>query len=77
MSKVILQRDELASLILAEVRKHEGCESVDGVVVLETRNPRALSNWEIGVIVASDNPIAVKAAVTLVQERLQIKYRLG
>jgi hypothetical protein len=77
MSKIILQKDELASLILAEVRKHDGCEGVDTVVILETKSPRSVTNWEIGIVIARDNPIAVKAAVAAVQERLQMEYRLG
>ena len=77
MTKVILPKNELTSLILTEVRKHDGCEGVDAVVVLETKSPRSVTNWEIGIIVASDNPIAVKKTVALVQKRLQLKYRLG
>jgi hypothetical protein len=77
MSKIIVQKDELASLILAEVRKHDGCGGVDRIVVLETRSPRSVTNWEIGIVVASENLTAVKAALTAVQERLQMKYGLG
>lgn len=77
MSKVILQKDELASLILAEVRKHAGCEGIDRVVVLETKSPLSVSNWEVGVIVALDNPIAIKKAVNSVQKHFQLKFRLS
>jgi hypothetical protein len=45
-------------------------------VILETKNPRSITNWGIGIVVASDNAIAVKRAVTMVQKRLQTKYRL-
>jgi len=77
MSKIILQKDELTSLILTEVRKHYGCEGVDAVIVLETKNPLSVTNWEIGIVVARENPAAVKRTVTLVQQRLQMKYSLG
>ena len=77
MSKIILQKDELTALVLTEVRKHYGCEGVDAVIVLETRNPLSVTNWEIGIVVARENPTAVKRTVTLVQQRLQMKYSLG
>jgi hypothetical protein len=77
MTKAILPKDELTSLILTEVRKHYGCEGVDAVVILETRRPRSTTNWEIGIVVANENPTVVKRTIALVQKRLQTKYRLG
>jgi hypothetical protein len=77
MFKAILQKGELTSLILNEVRKHEGCEGVDAIVVLESKSPLSMANWEIGIVVASKNPTAVKNAVTSVQKQLQRKYSLG
>lgn len=76
MTKLILPKDELTSFVLAEIRKHDGCGGVDAVVVLETRSPRSISNWEIAIIAASGNPVAVQRAAAAVQRRLQMKYRL-
>ena len=77
MSKVILPKDKLTSLVLAEIRRHDGCEGVDAVVVLETRTPLAEANWEIAIIVGSSNPAAIQRASAKVQQHLHTKYQLG
>jgi hypothetical protein len=77
MTKLILQKGELTSFVLAEIRKQEGCEGVDAVVILETRSPRSIGNWEIAIVAASGNPPAVQRAAAVVQRRLRMKYRLG
>jgi hypothetical protein len=77
MSKVILPKDELTSLVLAEIRKHGGCESVDAVVILETRAHPSMANWEIAIVVGSSNPAAVQRASATVQQHLHSMYRLG
>ena len=77
MTKLILPKDELTSFVLAEIRRQEGCEGVDAVVILETRSPQSIGNWEIAIVAASGNPPAVQRAAAVVQKRLQTKYRLG
>jgi hypothetical protein len=77
MSKVILPKDKLTSLVLAEIRKHDGCASVDSVVVLETKAPLSAANWEIAIVVGSSNPAAIQRASAKVQQHLQKTYRLG
>ena len=77
MSEFILTKHELATLVLAEIRKRRGCEGVDEVVIMETINPRSVSNWEICVIVASSgDPLVVQRAGAEVQRQLQPLYRL-
>ncbi|MFO1109709.1 MAG: hypothetical protein U1E61_11040 [Bradyrhizobium sp.] len=77
MSKLIVTKTELAALVLAEIRKLDGCESVDEVVIVETLNPRSVSNWEICLIAASGGaPSAVQLAGTEVQRMLQPLYSL-
>ena len=77
MSKVILPKDELIALVLAEIRKHDGCEGVDAVVILETTTPLSAIDWEIAIVVGSSNPVAIQRALAKVQQHLQEKYRLG
>src|SRR5262249_14268108 len=76
MSKVILPKEELTALVLTEIRKCDGCDSVASVVILETRNTRAVANWEIAVVVDNGNPRAAQKAAAMVQQRLQKNYRL-
>jgi len=77
MSKVILPRDELTALVLAEIRKHNGCGAVDAVVVLENTSPRSATNWEIAIVIAGSKPAAAQRASAEVQQRMQMKYQLG
>jgi hypothetical protein len=73
----ILTKKELAALVLAEIRSHSGCEGVHDVVVVETTNPRSVSNWEICIIAAdSGDPSTVQRAGADVQRRLQPLHRL-
>jgi hypothetical protein len=76
MSKVILQKEELAALVLSEMRTYGGCDSVASVVILETTDPRAAANWEIGIVIDNGNPEAAQKAATMVQERLRKSYQL-
>ena len=76
MSKVILQKEELALLVLSEMRKYGGCDTVASVVILETTDPRAAANWEIGIVIDNGNPEAAQKAATMVQERLRKSYQL-
>ena len=77
MSKLAVTKTELAALVLAEIRKVGGCESVDEVVIVEALNPRAGSNWEICLIAASGGePSAVQHAGAAVQRLLQRLYSL-
>ena len=77
MSKVNLPKDELTSLVLAEIRKHDGCEGVDAVVLQEITSPRSPANWEISIVVTGSNPAAAQRAATEVKRNLHLKYRLG
>jgi hypothetical protein len=77
MTTLILPKSELIALILAEIRKCEGCEGVDSVAIQETRHPRSAANWEISIIAASrGDPSAVQRAAAAVQKNLQIRYQL-
>ena len=77
MTTLILPKSELIALILAGIRKCEGCEGVDSVAIQETRHPRSAANWEISIIAASrGDPSAVQRAAAAVQKNLQIRYQL-
>lgn len=74
----ILLRSELIALVLAEIRKCEGCQGVDSIAIQEIRLPRSVANWEISIIAASSgDPSAVQQAAAAVQKKLQIRYQLG
>jgi hypothetical protein len=77
MSEFILTKQELAALVLAEIRKRRDCAGVDEIVIVETINPRSVSNWEICLIAASSgDPSTVQRAGAEVQQLLQPLYRL-
>jgi len=78
MPTSILPKSELIALILAEIRKREGCEGVDSIAIQETRHPRLAANWEISIIAASSgDPAVVQRAAAAVQKHLQSRYRLS
>src|SRR5712692_4091761 len=78
MSISTLPRSELIALVLAEIRKREGCEGVDSIAIQETRHPRSVANWEISIVAASSgDPAAVQRAAATVQKNLQARYRLS
>jgi hypothetical protein len=61
----------LAKLVLAEIRKNQGCEGVEDVVIVETANPHSTSNWVICMVVAgSGDPSQVQRATAGVQRLL-------
>jgi hypothetical protein len=76
MAEVILPKPDLTSLVLAEIRKCEGCEGVDAVVILQTKRRRSVANWEIAIVVGGGNPAAAQRASAEVQKRLHPKYGL-
>ena len=76
MPKVTLPKEELTALVLTEMRKHDGCEGVASVVILETRNTLSVSNWEIAIVVDNGNPKAAQKAAVMVQQRLRENYQL-
>jgi len=77
MSLTALPKSELLTLVLAEIRKREGCEGVDAIVLQETRHPLRPANWEISIVVASSgDPALVQRAAATVQKQLQSQYRL-
>jgi|SRR5215472_1542152 len=77
MSISLLSKTELAALVLAEIRKHEGCEGVDSVAILETTRLHSLANWEICIIAASSGePSVVQRAASAVEKSLQLRYQL-
>ena len=41
---------ELQSLVLAEIRKHDGCEDVTDVSIYRVVDPRAENNWSVSVV---------------------------
>jgi hypothetical protein len=78
MSTSILSKSELIALVLAEIRKREGCEGVDSIVIQENMHPRSAANWEISIIAAnSGDPAIVQQAVVAVQKHLQLRFQLG
>jgi hypothetical protein len=78
MPTSILHRSELIALILAEIRKCEGCEGVDSVVIQENIHARSVANWEISIVVASSgDPATVQRAAAAVQQGLQARYQLS
>jgi len=77
MPTPILSKNELNEIVLSEIRKREGCEGVNAVVILETRDPRSAGNWVISIVVADNgDPAAVQRATTEVQRHLQARYQL-
>jgi BioD-like phosphotransacetylase family protein len=75
MSRIVLSKKELAKLVLAEVRKNQGCEGVAEVVIVGTANPRSASNWEICMVVASSgDPSQVQLATVAAQRLLSPVY---
>ncbi len=78
MPTSILPRSELTALVVAEIRKREGCEGVDSIAIQETRHPRSAASWEISIIAASSgDPAVVQRAAAAVQKHLQSRYRLS
>jgi hypothetical protein len=77
MPAPMLSKNELNEIVLSEIRKREGCEGVNAVVILETRDPRSAANWVISIVVAENgDPAAVQQATAYVQRHLQARYRL-
>jgi hypothetical protein len=77
MSLMDLPKSELLTLVLAEIRKREGCDGVDSIVLQQTRHPLRTANWEISIIIASSgDPTVVQQATAAVQKQLQSQYRL-
>ena len=76
MSEVILSKPDLTSLVLTEIRKCDGGEGVDAVVLLQTKRRRTVANWEIAIVVGGGNPAAAQRASAEVQKRLHPKYGL-
>ena len=77
MPKTTLSKEDLAPIVLNEIRKCDGCESVTAVVLLESVRLLGGANWEIAVIIGSDNPAAVQKASVDVHKRLRGRYRIG
>ncbi len=76
---LILSKRELIDVVLREIRKHDGCEGVSSVVILEkARHAPSAANWEISVVVAeSGDPAAVHRATARVQALLEADHRLA
>lgn len=76
---LILSKAELMEVVLGEIRRHEGCEGVSAVAIVErTRHPPGAANWEISIVVAgSGDPAAVQRATAKVQAYLQADHRLA
>ena len=75
----ILSKSELIDVVLREIRKHEGCEGVSTVVILEKpRHSSSPANWEISIVVAEKgDPVAVQLAAAKVQALLETRHRLA
>jgi hypothetical protein len=76
---LILSKRELTNVVLMEIRRHEGCEGVSAVAILEkTRHLPSAANWEISIVVAENgDPAAVQRATAKVQALLQAHHRLA
>ena len=74
----ILPRSELTDLVLAEIRRHQGCEGVDSIVIQENAQVRSAANWEISIVAASSgDPATVQRVAAAVQKKLQSSYQLS
>lgn len=76
---LILSKRELTEVVLREIRRHEGCEGVSSVVILErARHSPSAANWQISIVVAeSGDPAAVQRATAKVQALLETDHRLA
>ena len=75
MTKTLLPKSELTDIVRESIRKYDGCDGLDTIVLHEVKRPTP--RWEIAVIVAgSSDPDAVKSAAKKVQEQLQALYKI-
>jgi hypothetical protein len=65
LAKTLVPIDEIKRLMLAEIRKHDGCEDVTDVSIYYVTDERADSNWSVGVIGcgSADPDVANRAAI--------------
>jgi hypothetical protein len=74
MTKTRVPMEELQRLMVAEIRKQEGCEDVTDVSIYHVTDDRAENNWSVGVVgcgsAAPDiaNRAAINAQIALTRE---------
>jgi hypothetical protein len=77
MNKSQVPMAELQRLMLAEIRKRDGCEDVTDVSIYQVIDERAENNWSVGVIgCGSDAPDVASRAAVDAQHTLGRKYDL-
>src|SRR4051812_17273920 len=66
MAKITVSLDQLRRLMLAEVRKQQGCDEVVGVEICRLSDTEAKSNWSGSVIsLAAPHPMLPVAPLRL------------
>ena len=77
MAKTPVSMAELQRLMLAEIRRHDGCEDVTDVSIYHVTDEQSESNWSVGVIgCGSADPDAANRAAINAQIALRRKYDL-
>jgi len=77
MTKITVSFDQLRRLMLAEVRKQQGCDEVVGVEICRVSDSEAESNWSGSVIsFGSTPPEVARRAALCAQSTLQRRYQL-
>jgi hypothetical protein len=77
MAKTLVSMDELKRLILAEIRKHDGCEDVTDVSIYHVTDDLSDSNWSVGVVACGGAaPDAANRAAINAQVALRRSYEL-
>ena len=78
MAKRVITREELARKVLAEVRKHPGCESVKEVAITEVDIVDQGPTWNVDVIDEGDaRREVVSAALIRIHDELVSRYELA
>ena len=77
MAKITVSLDQLRRLMLAEVRKQQGCDEVVGVEICRLSDTEAKSNWSGSVIsFGSTSPDVARRAAQVAEFTLQRTYHL-
>jgi hypothetical protein len=77
MAKITVSLDQLRRLMLAEVRKQQGCDEVVGVEICRVSDAEAESNWSGSVIsFGSTSPDVARRAAQVAESTLQRTYHL-
>lgn len=77
MKRAVKSEVELQALALTEIRRHQGCESVGGVLVKLIRDDRTNYNWSISVSDLGDaDAYLARRTALIVHERLCQQFDL-